>query len=151
MSRLIFAGVCLLAAIGLTSAPLKAEQDADSQAGVVAAELGTIARHLQLHPEMALDFTDVSGELCLNTWKAGGAQMVHFAVDPTATSEDVVEFVKADSLTSGGVEIASLARMPTKLGAMEPGKWYYLPAGEPEPHHGTTFSFPLLIRASNLQ
>jgi hypothetical protein len=151
MSRFILAGVCLLAAIGLSSAPLTAEQDADSQAGIVAAELGTIARHLQLHPEMALDFTDISGELCLNTWKAGGAQMVHFAVDPTATPEDVVEFVKADSLTSVGIDVASLPRMPAKLGAMEPGKWYYLPTGEPEPHHGTTFAFPLLLRASDLQ
>ena len=151
MSRLIFAGVCLLAVIGLTSAPATADEDVHAQAAVVAAELGTIARHLQTHPEMALDFSEVSGEHCLNTWKAGGAQMVHFAIDPSATQEDVVEFVKADSLTSVGVDLASLPRMPAKLGAMEPGKWYYLPAGEPEPHHGTTFSFPLLIRASDLQ
>ena len=151
MSRSIIAGVGLLAAIGLTSAPLTAEQEMSGQPAVVAAELGAIARHLQLHPEMALDFTDVSGELCLNTWMAGGAQMVHFAVDPTATSEDVVEFVKADSLTSLGVDVANLPRMPAKLAAMEPGKWYYLPAGEPEPHHGTSFAFPLLLRASDLQ
>ena len=82
---------------------------------------------------------------------AGGAQMVHFAVNPRATSEDVVEFVKADSLTSLGVDVANLPRTPAKLGAKEPGKWYYLPAGKPEPHHGTTFSFPLLLRASDLQ
>ena len=26
---------------------------------------------------------------------------------------------------------------------MEPGKWYYLPAAAPEPHHGATFPFPV--------
>ena len=151
MSQFTVAGVGLLVAIGFTSAPLAAEQDVHDQAAVVAAELGTIARHLQMHPEMALDFTEVSGEHCLNTWKAGGAQMVHFAIDPSATQEDVVEFVKADSLASLGVDVASLPRMPAQLGAMEPGKWYYLPAGALEPHHGTTFPFPLLLRASDLQ
>jgi hypothetical protein len=150
MSRFFVTGVGLLVAIGLTSAPATG-QDVHDQAAVVAAELGTIARHLQLHPEMALDFTEVSGEHGLNTWKPGGAQMVHFAVDPSATSEDVVEFVKADSLTGVGVDVASLPRMPAKLGAMEPGKWYYLPAGELEPHHGASFAFPLLLRASDLQ
>jgi hypothetical protein len=150
MRAYISAGVGLLA-ISLTAAPLAADEDVHAQAAVVAAQLGTIAKHLQLHPQMALDFSEVSGEHCLNTWKAGGEQMVHFAVDPSATSEDVVEFVKADSLTSLGVDVANLPRMPAKLGAMEPGKWYYLPAGEPEPHHGTTFPFPLLLRASDLQ
>lgn len=146
----ISAGIGLLA-VGLTAPPAAAEEDVHAQAAVVAAELGTIARHLQMHPEMALDFTEVSGEHCLNTWKAGGAQMVHFAIDPSATQEDVVEFVKADSLASLGVDVASLPRMPAQLGAMEPGKWYYLPAGALEPHHGTTFPFPLLLRASDLQ
>lgn len=146
----ISAGVGLLA-ISLTAASLAAEQDVHAQAAVVAAELGTIAKHLQMYPQMALDFTEVSGEHCLNTWKAGGAQMVHFAIDPSATQEDVVEFVKAESFTSIGIDVTGLLRMPAKLGAMEPGKWYYLPADEPEPHHGATFPFPLLLRASDLQ
>jgi hypothetical protein len=87
----------------------------------------------------------------LNTWHAGGAQMVHFAVDPAATTEDVVEFVEAESFTSHGVDVTTLPRMPASLGAMQPGQWYYLPAGAPEPHHGSSFSFPLLLRASDLQ
>ena len=126
-------------------------EDVHAQAEVVAGQMGTIARYLQSHPQMALDFTRVSGEYCLNTWKAGGAQMVHFAVDPSATREDMVEFVKADSFTSRGVDVTILPRMPAKLGAMEPGTWCYLPAGEPEPHHGGTFPFPLVLRASDLQ
>ena len=100
---------------------------------------------------MVLDFTQVSGEYCLNTWKAGGAQMFHFAVDPTKSQEDVIEFVKAPSFTEAGVDVASLPRMPSELGAMEPGKWYYLPAGKFEPHHGKALPMPLLIRASNIE
>ena len=98
-----------------------------------------------------MDFTQVSGEYCLNTWKAGGAQMSHYAVDPSKTQEDVIDFVKASSFSDAGVDLTGLPRMPGKLGAMEPGKWYLLPAGEIEPHHGGKFGVPLLIRASNLE
>jgi hypothetical protein len=125
-------------------------QDTNQQASKVAGGLGTIAGYLQSHPEMVLDFTNVSGEYCLNTWKAGGAHMSHFAVDPSKTQEDVIDFVKASSMTDAGVDVTSLPRMPAELGAMEPGKWYYLPAGEFEPHHGKKIGVPLLIRASNL-
>ncbi len=125
-------------------------QDTNQQASKVAGELGTIASMLQSHPEMVLDFTNVSGEYCLNTWKAGGAHMSHFAVDPSKSQEDVIDFVKAGSMTDAGVDVTGLPRMPAELGAMEPGKWYYLPAGEFEPHHGKKIGVPLLIRASNL-
>jgi hypothetical protein len=126
-------------------------QDANQQASKVAGELGTIASYLQSHPEMALDFTNVSGEYCLNTWKAGGAHMSHYAVDPSKTQEDIIEFVKASSMTDAGIDVTGLPRMPGKLGAMEAGKWYYLPADEFEPHHGAKMGVPLLIRASNLE
>jgi len=125
-------------------------QDANQQASKVAGELGTIASMLQSHPEMVLDFTNVSGEYCLNTWKVGGAHMSHFAVDPSTTQEDVIDFVKADSMTDAGIDVTGLPRMPTELGAMEPGIWYYMPAGQFEPHHGKEMGLPLLIRASNL-
>ena len=46
----------------------------------------------------------------------------HFAIDPSSTQEDVVEFVKADSFTGLGIDVTGLPRMPAKLGAMEPGK-----------------------------
>ena len=138
-------------ASNVTLAADEKEEMAHEQASKVAGELGTIAGYLQSHPEMALDFTQVSGEYCLNTWKAGGAHMSHFAVDPSKTQEDVIEFVKASSLTDAGIDVMGLPRMPGKLGAMETGKWYYLPAGEFEPHHGGKFGVPLLIRASNLE
>ena len=138
-------------ASNVTLAADEKEEMAHEQASKVAGELGTIAGYLQSHPEMALDFTQVSGEYCLNTWKAGGAHMSHFAVDPSKTQEDVIEFVKASSLTDAGIDVMGLPRMPGKLGAMETGKWYYLPADEFEPHHGGNFGVPLLIRASNLE
>jgi hypothetical protein len=144
----------LLFGFGLSQAALAGEVDkqkAKKQASIVAGELGTIAIYLQNNPEMVLDYTKVSGEYCLNTWKAGGAHMSHFAVDPTKTQEDVIEFVQAASLTEAGVDVASLPRMPSELGAMEPGKWYYLPAGKFEPHHGKALPMPLLIRASNIE
>lgn len=152
MLRSILHGAAGLAAVSL-SLPVAAQQTADvhERAAVVAGELGTIAEHLRSKPQMALDFTDVSGEYCLNTWLAGGEQMLHFAVDPSGTQEDVIEFVEADSLASQGLNVEELPRMPDKLGAMKPGQWYYLPAGAPEPHHGTEFPFPLLLRASNLE
>ncbi len=138
-------------AFGLVLAQSAVAQDANKQASKVAGGLGTIAGYLQSHPEMMLDFTNVSGEYCLNTWKAGGAQMSHYAVDPSKTQEDVIEFVKASSFSDAGVQVAGLPRMPGTLGAMEPGKWYYLPAGEFEPHHGKKMPVPLLIRASDLK
>ena len=150
----IFVATGILVGVLASNVAFGAEQKADmvhEQASKVAGELGTIAGYLQRHPEMALDFTQVSGEYCLNTWKAGGEHMSHFAVDPSKSQEDVIEFVKAGSLTDAGVDVTGLPRMPGKLGAMETGKWYYLPAGEIEPHHGGKFKAPLLIRASNLE
>ena len=138
-------------ASNVTLAAEQKEEMAHEQASKVAGELGTIAGYLQSHPEMALDFTQVSGEYCLNTWKAGGAHMSHFAVDPSKSQEDVIEFVKAKSLTGAGIDVTGLPRMPGKLGAMRAGKWYYLAAGEFEPHHGKKFGVPLLIRASNIK
>ena len=150
----IFVAISFLVGALASNVALAVEQKEDmahEQASKVAGELGTIAGYLQRHPEMALDFTQVSGEYCLNTWKAGGAHMSHFAVDPSKTQEDVIEFVKAGSLTDAGIDVTGLPRMPGKLGAMATGKWYYLPAGEFEPHHGGEFKVPLLIRASNLE
>ncbi len=111
MFRASMGVLSLLIGLGLSQSAVAGEVDkqkANKQASNVAGELGTIANYLQSHPEMALDFTKVSGEYCLNTWKAGGAHMSHFAVDPTKTQEDVIDFVKAPSLTEAGIDVASL-------------------------------------------
>lgn len=149
MLKSLLATSAVIAGVSLT--PTAVAQDANNQASKVAGNLGTIASYLQSHPEMVIDFTHVSGEYCLNTWKAGGAHMSHFAVDPSKTQEDLIEFVMADSLTSAGVDVSGLPRMPEKLGEMEPGTWYYKPAGAFEPHHGAEMGPALLIRASNIE
>ena len=77
--------------------------------------------------------------------------MTHYAIDPEKTTEDVIDFVNAASLVKSGITIKDLPKFPGKLGAMEPNQWYYLAPGENEPHHGMKFSFPLMIRASNLE
>ncbi len=154
MRRSIYAIAGLMTAAGLpqlAAAQTTTVEEAHRQAAVVAAELGTIARHLQAQPAMALDFSQVSGEYCFNTWKAGGGHMTHYAIDPSGTREDVIDFVIADSLIEAGVDVTTLPRFPGELGAMEPNKWYFLPAGELEPHHGKRFPVALLIRASDIQ
>lgn len=150
MRHLTIIAASLLVGLTLPNlAPASAQED--NQASIVAGELGTIAAYLQTHPEMALDFTQVSGEYCFNTWAANGDHMTHFAVDPSATGEDVIDFVNADELIEAAVELAGLPRLPSELGAMKPGQWYFLPAGEFDPHHGISFSIALLIRASNIE
>lgn len=116
----------------------------------VQAKIDTISQYLDSHPEMVIDLRRVSGEFCFNTWKVGGGHMTHYAVDPSMTREDMIEFVRAESMAAG-LEVEQLPRFPGGLNSMEPNTWYYLPAGEFEPHHGTRFPFPLLIRATDIQ
>ena len=121
------------------------------QASIVAAELSTIANQLALRPETALDLSKVSGEYCFNVNLGEGGHMTHYAIDPEVTTEDVIDFVNAAPLVEAGVQVDMLARFPGKLSSMAPQTWYFLPAGEFEPHHGTRFPFPLLIKAVNLK
>ena len=116
----------------------------------VQAKIDTISQYLDSHPEMVIDLRRVSGEFCFNTWKVGGGHMTHYAVDPSKTREDMIDFVRADSMAAG-LEVEKLPRFPGGLNSMEPNTWYYLPAGEFEPHHGARFPFPLLLRATNIQ
>ena len=113
-------------------------------------QVDTFTGYVRGHPEMVIDFTDKSGEYCLNTWKVGGSHMTHYAVDPSKTQEDIIDFVKADSL-KGVVEVGSLPRAPTELGLMKPNQWYYLPAGQYDPHHGKAAKADLLVRAANIK
>lgn len=121
-----------------------------NQAGIVAAELAAIANQLSVRPETAIDLSQISGEYCFNVGLGKGAQMTHFAIDPSNTEEDVIDFVNAESLIKAGVDVKKLPRFPGKLGSMRPTQWYFLPAGELEPHHGIKFPFPIMMKASNL-
>ena len=137
-----------LAVLCLWVSPALAKKD---QAGIVAAELAAIANQLSLRPETALDLTAVSGAYCFNTGMGEGGHMTHYAVDPTKNDEDVIDFVNAASLVKAGTNVQKLPQFPGKLGSMKANQWYYLPAGEFEPHHGMKFPFPLMIRASNIK
>ena len=123
----------------------------EDQAALVAAELGAIANQLSLKPEMAIDLSKVSGAYCFNAGLGEGGHMTHYAIDPMKTKEDLVDFVNAESLVKAGLSVDKLPRLPEKLGEMTPNTWYYLPAGGFEPHHGMKFSFPLMVRASNIK
>lgn len=151
-----FVGV-LLTGFGFVAsafAETQSEQDKMAQlkqAALVGAELSTIAKHLQTRPQTAIDFTDISGEYCFETGLGKGAHMTHYAVDPTSTMEDIIDFLNAAPLIEAGINFDTLPRHAGTLGSMAPNQWYYLPAGEFEPHHGKEFPMPLLIRATNLE
>lgn len=125
------------------------EDAAKKKAALVAAEISTIANQLSLRPKTAIDFSKVSGEYCF--FLGWDRHHTHYAIDPTKTREDTVDFVKAEPLVQAGLNVESLPRFPGELGKMTPGQWYYLPAGEVEPHHGKQLDFPLLLRATDLQ
>ena len=112
----------------------------------------TISNMLDAHPEMVIDLTETSGEYCMNTWKVGGSHMTHYATDPSKSQEDVIDYIrldKADEAFVKAMDVESLPKMPSELGAMEPNQWYFLPANAVDPHHGGSFPFAMLIRASN--
>ena len=109
--------------------------------GTAKAEILAIARLLRARPEMAIDRTGESGEYCL---KSSQGTMTHYAKDSAATREDIVyEFAAAPFLTAG-LDPTRLPLLPA-LGKMEPGQWYYLPAGQVDPHHQHTLPGPTLL------
>jgi hypothetical protein len=127
------------------------EAETRDQASIVAAEVSTISNMLALRPQTALDFSKVSGEYCFDVNLSEGGHMTHYAIDPTKTSEDVIDFVNAEPLIKAGLKVENFARFPGQLGSMTPHQWYFLPAGELEPHHGIKFPFPLLLKAVNVK
>lgn len=119
---------------------------------MIAGELSTIAKHLTLNPNSAVDFTHVSGEYCFSGNVNIGAHMTHYATDPTQTQEDVIDFVNASQLIKDGVvDPTKMPKFPGTLGSMTPTKWYYLPAGAHDPHHGRSWPYPMLLRATNIK
>jgi len=147
-SLIVVIGAAAVVGLGLQSA---LAEEANKQASIVGAELSTIANQLALRPETAIDFSKVSGEYCFDVNLGAGGHMHHHAIDPTKTQEDVIDFVNAEPLLKAGVKLDSLPRFSGRLGSMTPNQWYFLAAGELEPHHGMKFPFPLLIKAVNLK
>lgn len=127
---------------------LSAEEKKD-QATVIGAEISTVANHLSLRPKTALDFTKASGEYCY--FMGWDSHHTHYAVDPSTTQEDTLDFVDARPLLKAGMNFDNFPRLPKQLGKMTPHQWYYLAAGEIDPHHGTKWDFPILVRASDIK
>jgi len=115
--------------------------------GVSRDEVLAIARLLRAKPEMAIDQYRNSGEYCLNS---GRGTMAHYASDPAKTREDIVYEFDATPLTQAGLDTAKLPALPG-LGQMEPGQWYYLPEGRPDPHHKHAMAKPTLVIAVDVK
>lgn len=159
MKKLIF--VVALIMIGLPSvawaasdtdqvtALKKQVEKAKKQATTVGAELRTIANQFSLRPDIPKDFSKVSGEYCF--FGGWDGHHTHYAIDPTKTQEDVIDFVEAAPMIKAGLNVKDLPKYPGKLGKMTPGQWYYSPAKGFEPHHGKNPPVALLIRAVNIK
>jgi hypothetical protein len=115
--------------------------------GVSKEEVLAIARLLRAKPEMAIDQTKQSGELCL---KSGLGTMTHYAQNPERTREDIVYEFAAAPLVKAGLDPQKLALLPA-LGKMEPGQWYYLPEGQVDPHHKHTMPGATLLIAVDVR
>ena len=114
----------------------------------VIARARAIARILRAKPEVAIDRTAASGEYC---FKSGpGSTMVHFAVRPEGTPEDVIYELDASGLIAAGLDPARLNPLP-ELGRMTPGVWYFLPTGQLDPHHAHAMSSPMIAIAVDVK
>lgn len=153
MRRVVKSLVCVMGAVVVSGLGLQSAyaDEGTRQAAIVGAELSTIANQLALRPETALDFSKVSGEYCFDVKLGEGGHMTHYAIDPTKTLEDVIDFVNAEPLIKAGVKLDSLPHFPGGLRSMTPNQWYFLSTGELEPHHGIKFPFSILIKANNLK
>lgn len=146
MKSSIATALVITAFLGVANVASAASEDKAAKAKAA------ISNYIDTHPEMIIDFSDVSGEYCVNTWKVKGGHMTHYAIDPSKTTEDLIDFVKAQTFIDSGIDVGKLPRMPGKLGAMKNGQWYYLPKGAAEPHHGAKeFPLALIIRATDVQ
>ena len=115
--------------------------------GTAKAEVLAIARVLRAKPEMAIDKTKAAGEYC---FKSSLGTMVHYALQPEATAEDVVYEFDATQLLAAGLDPQRVPKLPP-LGNMEPGKWYFLPSGVMDPHHQYIFRTPTIAVAVNVK
>ena len=109
----------------LSMAGARAAEDPHKQAAVVSAEIVAFANQLSHRPKTALDFSKVSGEYCFYSGsdKDTGFDKhhTHYAIDPTKTQEDVIDFIDARTLLEAGLKMESLPKLPADLGKMIPG------------------------------
>ena len=115
--------------------------------GTSKGEILAIARILRANPEVAIDRTSASDEYC---FKSGPGTMVHFAVHPERTPEDIVYELDASGLIAAGLDPARMKQLP-ELGRMTPGVWYFLPKGQLDPHHAHAMPAPTIAIAVNVK
>jgi len=115
--------------------------------GTSKGEILAIARILRANPEVAIDRTSASGEYC---FKSDPGTMVHFAVHPERTPEDIVYELDASGLIAAGLDPARMKQLP-ELGRMTPGVWYFLPKGQLDPHHAHAMPAPTIAIAVNVK
>jgi len=115
--------------------------------GTSKGEILAIARILRAKPGIAIDQTAPSGEYCFNS---GQGTMVHFATQPERTPEDIVYEFDASGLIAAGLDPSRLQQLPER-GQMTPGTWYFLPKGQPDPHHGHAMANPTIAIAVNIK
>jgi len=115
--------------------------------GTSKSEILAIARILRANPEMAIDRTAASGEYC---FKSSPGTMVHFAAQPERTSEGVLYEFDASGLIAAGLDPARMRQVPD-LGRMTPGVWYFLPAGQRDPHHAHAMPGPTIAIAVSVK
>ncbi len=111
-------------------------------------EIQAMAAVLAAKPGMAFDFSEQSGEMC---FAPGHGDMIHYAIDPDNTTEDVIYMLNAQPFLDNGLQVANLPVMPSETGTMEPFQWYYYDGTYIEPHHGAQFNSPMLIMAVDIQ
>jgi len=142
LTGLLFAGDKPVADDELTK--LKSEYaDVLALQGASKGEILAIARILRTNPEVALDRVAASGEYC---FKSGSGTMVHFATHPEGTPEGVIYEFDASGLIAAGLDPVRLKQLP-ELGRMTPGVWYFLPEGQPDPHHAHAMAAPTIAIA----
>ncbi len=113
--------------------------------GTSKGEILAIARILRAKPGIAIDQT--AGEYCFNS---GQGTMVHFATQLERTPEDIVYEFDASGLIAAGLDPSRLQQLPER-GQMTPGTWYFLPKGQPDPHHGHAMANPTIAIAVNIK
>lgn len=159
LGLLLFGGAALAETDAEKVQRLEAELAAlKARVGIIADMDGTPLRELKaiagvLSPELrglAIDLSAKSGEFCLRD-PQGGRFMVHFSERPKETSEDVIYFVAADSLTGSGLDVSKLPPLPRELGQMTPRQWYYYSGDYKEPHHKGRLGTPYLVLALDIR
>jgi hypothetical protein len=120
--------------LGLTGA---AKKEILAMAGVLAAK-----------PSIAIDFSQQSGEMCFTP---APGNMVHYTVDPSKTTEDVIYMFQAQPFIDHGLQVSKLPKMPLENGKMQPLQWYYYDGKTIEPHHGRQLNGPYLIMSVDVK